>query len=447
MMKTRRMVRVVFVACLVLASIELGMAAVGSGSVEDRYQNAGDESVAPSSNGITVVTTSPREGTDASMFAIGPDGRVLYYEDEYRKYFDVDPVPNTTATVEFIANKDNGGDCPEGSEPCPAAVMVRVNISTGEREVFQQFLATGRSDWHDYDRIGPHRLLIADINDEIRIYNTSTDTTEWAYHFRADYNRSDGGTFPNDWTHLNDVEWLGDGIIMASPRNMDSVVFIHRERGLIENRTLGTDGNHSRLFEQHNPDYIPAKRGGPAVLVADSENNRIIEYQREDERWVRSWSWQDARMSWPRDADRLPNGNTLVTDSNGNRILEVNQNGRVVWSIPVDTPYEAERLGSGDESSGGESATRLDLRGQGGGTVSDPGSSGESAPPLPVRIVAGISDLLPSLVVNGVLFILPPWMGALEVLVLVFATSTLVAWGGLEAYWRGYRIQTPVIRR
>jgi hypothetical protein len=77
--------------------------------------------------------------------------------------------------------------------------------------------------------------------------------------------------------------------------------------------------NGSLFYEQHNPDYIPEERGGPAVLVADSENGRVVEYGRTpgngtpvtDGTWERTWQWRDGRLQWPRDADRLPNGGWL----------------------------------------------------------------------------------------------------------------------------------------
>ncbi|MEZ3115636.1 arylsulfotransferase family protein [Halobaculum sp. MBLA0147] len=441
----RRALRGVFALVVLLSVVQLSVAATTSPTVKDRYENAGTQAVAPTANGTTVITTSPRKGTDASLIALGPDGRVEYYEERYRQYFDVDPVGNTSSTVEFVA-KDTSVTCPTGTEPCADAVFVRVNISTGEREVFERFQAQLRADWHDFDRIDEQTVLIADINNEIRIYNTRRDVTTWAYNFRADFKREDGGSFPKDWTHLNDVEWLGNGTIIASPRNLDQVVFIHKQRGLLESRTLGSDGNYSRLFEQHNPDFIPAERGGPAVVVADSENNRVVEYERRDDGWVRTWSWSDARMSWPRDADRLPNGHTLVTDSNGGRILELNRDGEIVWSVPVDTPYEAERLGTGDESSGGMAASRAGLAGTNSRVVDESSDADSSSAPLASRVVIAIKSFLPSLVVNGLLFVLPGWMGSIELLVLALLSGILSLWAGTEAYWRGYRFRSPISR-
>jgi cbb3-type cytochrome oxidase cytochrome c subunit len=161
------------------------------------------------------------------------------------------------------------------------------------------------------------------------------------------------------------------------------------------------------LYEQHNPDYIPAERGGPAIVLADSERDRVVEYQRVDEEWRQSWEWSDNETDWPRDADRLPNGNTLVTDSLGDRVLQVNRNGDVVWSVEVGVPYEAERLGTGDESAGGPSARAANL----------------SA----VSAEKGMASLVPPRIRHGVQWVVPGWMGVQEVAALLAYLTALCA--------------------
>ena len=208
---------------------------------------------------------------------------------------------------------------------------------------------------------------------------------------------------------------------MLSLRNHDQVVFVDLQRGLLENWTLGTDDDHDVLFEQHNPDFVPAERGGPAVIVADSENGRLVEYQREDGEWNRSWTWRDERVQWPRDADRLPNGHTLVTDSNGDRVFEIARNGSVVWSADLGFPYEAERLGTGDESAGGESAASLDLANrqptfEGGGE----------------RLLHSILGVLPKPVVNGIVYLLPGWAGGVELAAAAGLLVVVPIWGRHE---------------
>ena len=54
-------------------------------------------------------------------------------------------------------------------------------------------------------------------------------------------------------------------------------------------------------------------------------------------------------LYWPRDVDRLESGNTLITDSRNGRVLEVDPDGRVVWSFTgLAVPYEADRLENGN---------------------------------------------------------------------------------------------------
>jgi hypothetical protein len=54
-------------------------------------------------------------------------------------------------------------------------------------------------------------------------------------------------------------------------------------------------------------------------------------------------------LDWPRDADRLSNGNTLIADSRHDRIIEVTPTGQMVWEYDdLDLPYDADRLSNGN---------------------------------------------------------------------------------------------------
>ncbi|MEF8859876.1 MAG: hypothetical protein V5A38_13295 [Halolamina sp.] len=226
------------------------------------------------------------------------------------------------------------------------------------------------------------------------------------------------------------MEIDGREAVMVSLRNEDQVVFVDLERGLVADGTLGSKGDHDTLYEQHNPDFIPADEGGPALLVAGSENGRAVEYQREDGEWVESWSWSDERLQWPRDADRLPNGHTLITDSNGDRVFEVDREGEVVWTASIGFPYEAERLGTGDESTAGESAAALDL----------PDRSGED------RLQSRAEAVFPPSIVNGISYLFPRWVGVLEGLGLVTFLGAGLRWLTLEYRWsdRTVTVQSPI---
>jgi outer membrane protein assembly factor BamB len=66
------------------------------------------------------------------------------------------------------------------------------------------------------------------------------------------------------------------------------------------------------------------------VLVPQTNTNRVVEY---DENGRIVWS---ASVAQPNSVRRLPNGHTLVTTRFNSRVVELDKNGRQVWSHNVD---------------------------------------------------------------------------------------------------------------
>ena len=92
-------------------------------------------------------------------------------------------------------------------------------------------------------------------------------------------------------------------------------------------RTVG----EGMLRYQHDPEVLPngnilvANHRRPhAVIEIDPETNQIL------------WRYvMRKRETWPvRDADRLPNGNTLITGAT--TLVEVTSEGEVVWQISLN---------------------------------------------------------------------------------------------------------------
>jgi len=448
----RRNLRIAFLLALVLAAGGILLDAAGA----ERTGTAMDVPDAPPRDNVTVATESARYGT---IMAWNPDGSPLYYNDTYTKYFDVDPVAGTAATVEYAATQTIHTEGPTCSDPpCTRNIVERANLSTGETElVYARYDPAERAaEWHDHHRVDETHVLIADmVHDQVFLVDTETELVEWRWDAQSDYPVEGGGPYPGDWVHLNDIDRLPDGRIMVSLRNQDSVAFLDSETGLQANWTLGRDGDHDTLYEQHNPDYIPREHGGPAVVIADSENGRLVEYQREDGAWTRSWEWTDDRLQWPRDADRLPNGNTLVSDTHGSRLLEIAPNGSVVWSVPLAHPYDVERLGTGEGSTGGQSATSLNLTsasassaGESDGSDSSSGSAVDF--PSLSDFLPDFDDLLetvlPNWVVNGLFYVSPIWMGDRGYWAVALGLGVLLVWPIVELRWRfpNVGVQLPV---
>lgn len=433
-----RWIRVSFAVLLLLMLMPSGYAFITTGERYE-YESKVGETVANDRPGTTVIAADAHGG--GTLAAVGPNGTLVYFNDTYDAYHDVDKAPDGQYTVEYIAHENIPAPaCAGGTgtgDPCYRTVIERVNLSTGDVTRLYSVIRPniGSAAAHDFDRVDEETVLIAEIGtpDRIRLVNTTTGITTWTWEAQSDVPLSSGGFFPGDWTHLNDVELLADGRVMVSLRNQDQVVFLDRETGLIESWTLGEDDAHGTLHEQHNPDYINESNGGPAVLVADSENSRILEYQRDGDSWERSWVWSDSQMQWARDADRLPNGHTLITDTHGDRVLEVDPEGEVVWSMAYPGGYDSERLDTPIESRQGPSATAANLQSDDAGETPRESSSEQS-------VLAGVVDLFPSLVVNGALYLLPNWFTPISVVGLFGGIVVVLAWGVAEFVYSPYSV-------
>jgi hypothetical protein len=315
--------------------------------------------------GTTVVTTQGWNAAGhsladrpARLVALGPNAGVNWAHDgppDRRNWFyDVDPLPNGNLLV---------------VNPVPGETVVyEFDPETMERRWTERL---PHPDIHDVDLIDGSKLLVAGINytegapagDRVYVYDRTREAITWEWYFRNHYPADAGpGSASGDWTHVNDVDAVGNGSVLVSVRNLDQVILLNRSTKAIELR-LGRDDAHDVLDEQHNPTYLESRDGDPTILVADSENDRIVEYEHAGEgEWERVWSLSGG-LNWPRDADRLPNGNTLIVDSMHHRVIEVTPRGEIVWeaSVPWAT-YDAERVVHGEEA-GGPTMRDLDVGG------------------------------------------------------------------------------------
>lgn len=326
-------------------------------SYEEPSLEPGVTNVTPDSS--TIISTQgwnaggvTLPGRPARLVSVDQQGNIRWIHDGPSSrtswFYDVDPLPNGNLLV---------------VNPVPGTTVVYEFDPETQKRVWTERFAL--PDIHDVDLINDNELLVAGINydqgptsnDSIFIYNRTTGERTWEWKFKNYYsNSSDKGIETEDWTHVNDVDRISSGEYLVSVRNMDQVIIVNRSTKAIEMR-LGEDDDHNTLNEQHNPQYLESENGTPTVLVADSENDRIVEYARVggppgEGEWERTWTLT-GNLNWPRDADRLPNGNTLVTDTLNNRVIEVTPSGTVVWGMYAPwATYDAERVAHGDEPGG-----------------------------------------------------------------------------------------------
>lgn len=119
------------------------------------------------------------------------------------------------------------------------------------------------------------------------MYDAETNGTVREYVYAEHYPDSAGGG--EDFTHVSDIDAVDTGShFLASPRNFDRVMLVDRESKETV-WTLGSEDDYEILHEQHNPTLL--ERDPPTVLVADSENDRIVEYRRTNGEWTQIWAF------------------------------------------------------------------------------------------------------------------------------------------------------------
>ena len=195
------------------------------------------------------------------------------------------------------------------------------------------------------------------INGDYLLEMTTDGRTVWEWraweHMDPDeYVITSPSDSRQEWMHGNGVEELPDGNLLLSFRNISAVVRINRRTGAIDWK-IGAP----LLAGQHAPTllangHILLFDNGPFRADTGSQPfSRILEINPATKDVV--WKYQDGTSpgsshfffsSRVSNAQRLPNGNTLVDEGLYGRMFEVTMDGDVVWEYvnpyfgPLTTP-------------------------------------------------------------------------------------------------------------
>lgn len=291
-------------------------------------------------------------------------------------YFDATVLENGSVVAGFM---DSGyQNCGPYNSPCTRTGFRVIEPASGSSIISEYSFPVrtqSNSEVHDVERLPTGEFLMTDMENE-RIFTVQNGEVTWQWNASEFYDTPNDAT-KTDWLHINDVDRIANGKFLISVRNANQLVIVERNRGVIEVINKDDDesndascgkrgqlsdsdgdsefrcGDPTVINHQHNPQWL----GDGAVLVADSDNDRIVELHRTDNgSWEPVWILNSAggvSFDWPRDADRLPNGNTLITDTLNKRLVEVTDSGEVVWSVQTERiPYEADRLPGGEQVRG-----------------------------------------------------------------------------------------------
>lgn len=153
-------------------------------------------------------------------------------------------------------------------------------------------------------------------------------------HLDPEIDRIHSQDLRNEWTHGNSVEEMPDGNVLISFRNINTVAIVDRESGDFAWKLAAPD-----VAQQHDATYLDNGN----ILIFDNgahrtnvalPYSRVIEVHPETKEIA--WQYMDpAPMNffspYISGAQRLPNGNTLITEGNFGRLFEVTPEGQLVW--------------------------------------------------------------------------------------------------------------------
>ena len=213
---------------------------------------------------------------------------------------------------------------------------------------------------HDADRLPNGNTLYAyGDRDEMEDAQAKEVTTEgklvWAWYAKEDFNKAPyQNKSAHGWTHTNAVERLQNGNTLVSPRNFGILVEVDPNGSTV--RTIGK----GLLKTPHEPETLP---NGNILVANQTVPHTATEFNPRTNKIV--WQFvpphetlamdfandagiqsalpqlvEDFPKGGPlfpvapmRDADRLPNGNVLVT---GYAIMfEVTRDGDIVWQLQM----------------------------------------------------------------------------------------------------------------
>ncbi len=327
----------------------------------------------------TAVGNFSGGGTAGKVERISWDGELLwsfeYSSTEYISHHDIEPMPNGNVLMIAWESKNDSEGAQAGRNPAIASdapggsngvwpdkiVEIQPNGTTGGDIVWS---------WHAWDH------LVQDYDASLDNYGVVADHPELLDINFVDASGAQSGKA--DWMHCNGIDYnpILDQIALSC-KNMNEIYIIDHSTTTEEaaGHTGGTYGQggdflyrwgnpeaydagtykDKRLYSQHDVQWIePGRPGAGSLILYNNGVSRIGDYssvdvitpvivdgvyQMNDENRflpnATSWSWDmgaDMYAPFVSGAERLPNGNTLITYGTHGTLYEVTLEGEIVWT-------------------------------------------------------------------------------------------------------------------
>ena len=221
---------------------------------------------------------------------------------------------------------------------------------------------------HDADRLANGNTLYnrgwAKKGKPVAVEVTPAGKTVWSWTGLAAFDRPPFADVDKEgWMHVNSLTRMANGNTLVSIRNFNTVVEVNQAGDVVWSITFRSKGDHGfpategniKGVRNHEPELL--ENGN--LLLCLRRPHRFVEIDRESKTVVWEWQHPDGHrgLKTNREANRLPNGNTL--GSSQDRLYEVTPDGEIVWQVNAPRGkqrrkfHKAIRIGTDGKTYGG----------------------------------------------------------------------------------------------
>jgi len=191
---------------------------------------------------------------------------------------------------------------------------------------------------HDVDRLPNGNTLInrgnEDTKDTAQVIEVDHQgKIVWSWYAKSAYDKAPySSIYREGWTHINAVSRLPNGNTWVDLRNFNITAEVNPQGTVVWQYDWSPIGQNP-----HEPELQP---NGNILVNLHPQPQQVVEINPKTSEIV----WQYRHQGTPdfhpesRDADRLPNGNTLI--NNGVRLIEVSPTKEIVWQLTVKSLME-----------------------------------------------------------------------------------------------------------
>lgn len=185
---------------------------------------------------------------------------------------------------------------------------------------------------HDAERLSNGNTLVVDggygrdtLEDPAVVEVNPRGQVVWSWYAKGEFNHAPYNVNTDkDWTHTNAASRLENGDTLISMRNFNLVAIVDRNGKVVQTRGEGV------MTQQHDPYMLP---NGNLLFANPGQSPQAVEIN-SDGKVI--WSYDipkdiEFASQSTRNADRLQNGNTLITSAN--RLIEVTPQEDIVWQF------------------------------------------------------------------------------------------------------------------